>query len=58
MYRESDAGSVLSARARDDQGLPSENVTEILANPLSQQLLASAIPARFASTALDGDPRV
>jgi hypothetical protein len=34
------------------------NVTEILANPLSQQLLASAIPARFACTALDGDPRV
>jgi Pyridoxamine 5'-phosphate oxidase len=34
------------------------NVTEILAEPLSQQLLASAIPARFAYTALDGDPRV
>jgi Pyridoxamine 5'-phosphate oxidase len=34
------------------------NVTEILAKPLSQQLLASAIPARFAYTALDGDPRV
>ncbi len=34
------------------------NVTEILADPLSQELLASSIPARFAYTALDGDPRV
>lgn len=33
------------------------NVTETLAKPLSQQLLASGIPARFAYTALDGDPR-
>jgi hypothetical protein len=32
------------------------NVTEILANPLAQQLLASAIPARFSYAALDGDP--
>jgi Pyridoxamine 5'-phosphate oxidase len=34
------------------------NVTEDLVKPLSQQLLASGIPARFAYTALDGDPRV
>ena len=34
------------------------NVTEMLAKPLSQQLLASGIPARLAYTALDGDPRV
>jgi hypothetical protein len=34
------------------------NVTEILAKPLSQELLASGIPARLAYTALDGDPRV
>jgi len=34
------------------------NVTEMLAKPLSQRLLGSGIPARFAYTALDGDPRV
>jgi Pyridoxamine 5'-phosphate oxidase len=34
------------------------NVTEILAKPLSQELLASGIPARLAYTALDGYPRV
>jgi hypothetical protein len=34
------------------------NVTEVLAKPLSQELLASGIPARLAYTALDGDPRV
>jgi hypothetical protein len=33
-------------------------VTEILANPLSQQLLTSTIPDRVAYSALDGDPRV
>src|ERR687887_1049854 len=33
------------------------NVTEILAKPLSQELLASGIPARLAYTAVDGDPR-
>jgi hypothetical protein len=34
------------------------DVADILANPLSQQLLTSHIPARFAYTGLDGDPRV
>jgi hypothetical protein len=34
------------------------NVAEILANPLSKQLLTSHIPARFAYTGVDGDPRV
>jgi Pyridoxamine 5'-phosphate oxidase len=34
------------------------SVTEVMAKPLSQQLLASGIPARLAYTALDGNPRV
>lgn len=34
------------------------DVTEILARPLCQQLMASGIPARLAYTGLDGDPRV
>jgi hypothetical protein len=34
------------------------DVTEVLAKPLSQQLLASDIPARLAYTGVDGDPRV
>ncbi len=33
-------------------------VAEVLAKPISQELLASSIPARLAYTALDGDPRV
>ena len=33
-------------------------VTQILAKPLSQELLASDIPARLAYTGVDGDPRV
>jgi hypothetical protein len=33
------------------------NVAEVLANPLSEQLLTSHIPARFAYTGADGDPR-
>jgi hypothetical protein len=36
----------------------SHDVLEVLAKPLSLQLLASNIPARFAYTGLDGDPRV
>ena len=36
----------------------SHDVFEILAKPLSVQLLGSSIPARFAYTGLDGDPRV
>ena len=34
------------------------NGTEILASPLSHELLASGIPAQFTNTALDGDPQV
>ena len=34
------------------------NVAEVLAQPLSQELLGSHIPARFAYTGVDGDPRV
>jgi hypothetical protein len=33
-------------------------VIEILAKPISQELLASEIPARLAYVGLDGDPRV
>lgn len=36
----------------------SHDVFEVLAKPLSLQLLGSSIPARFAYTGLDGDPRV
>lgn len=35
-----------------------EEVTHVLAKPLSQELLGSSIPARLAYTGLDGDPRV
>jgi nitroimidazol reductase NimA-like FMN-containing flavoprotein (pyridoxamine 5'-phosphate oxidase superfamily) len=34
------------------------DVAEVLSKPISQELLGSAIPARLAYTALDGDPRV
>ena len=34
------------------------NVAEVLARPLSEELLNSHIPARFAYTGVDGDPRV
>ena len=35
-----------------------EDVAEVMAKPISQELLGSSIPARFAYTGLDGDPRV
>ena len=35
-----------------------DEVSEILTRPLSLELLESSIPARFAYTGLDGDPRV
>lgn len=35
-----------------------DEVTRVLARPLSRQLLGSSIPARLAYTGLDGDPRV
>jgi Pyridoxamine 5'-phosphate oxidase len=35
-----------------------EDVAAVLAKPYSQQLLDSGIPARFAYTGVDGDPRV
>jgi hypothetical protein len=38
--------------------LNKQDVAEILARPYSQQLLGSAIPARFAYSGLDGGPRV
>src|SRR3954454_9377637 len=34
------------------------NVAETLAEPLAEELLSSHIPARFAYTGSDGDPRV
>jgi hypothetical protein len=36
----------------------SQAVSKVLSQPLSVELLASSIPARFAYTGLDGDPRV
>lgn len=35
-----------------------EDVAEIMAKPISQRLLTGKIPARFAYTGADGDPRV
>jgi hypothetical protein len=35
-----------------------DEVTQVLAKPLAQQLLGSPIPARLAYTGVDGDPRV
>lgn len=34
-----------------------EQVTEVLAEPISQELLGSSIPTRLAYTGLDGEPR-
>jgi nitroimidazol reductase NimA-like FMN-containing flavoprotein (pyridoxamine 5'-phosphate oxidase superfamily) len=34
------------------------DVNEVLNKPISRELLGSSIPARFAYTGLDGDPRV
>lgn len=36
----------------------SHEVAEVMAKPISQELLGSSIPARFAYVGLDGDPRV
>ena len=38
--------------------MDAQAVAEVLAKPYSQQLMQSAIPARFAYIGLDGDPRV
>lgn len=38
--------------------MDANEVTEILAKPIAQELLGSAIPARFAYNGVDGDPRV
>lgn len=35
-----------------------DEVAEVMNKPISQELLGSAIPARFAYNGLDGDPRV
>jgi hypothetical protein len=35
-----------------------QDVADVMAKPISQELLGSAIPARFAYVGLDGDPRV
>jgi hypothetical protein len=35
-----------------------DEVAEVMRKPISQELLSSAIPARFAYNGLDGDPRV
>jgi hypothetical protein len=35
-----------------------EDVAEVLAKPISQELLGSSIPARLAYTGVDGEPRV
>lgn len=35
-----------------------DQVTQVLAKPISQELLGSSIPARLAYTGVDGDPRV
>jgi Pyridoxamine 5'-phosphate oxidase len=35
-----------------------QDIATVMTKPISQQLLGSSIPARFASTGLDGDPRV
>ena len=35
-----------------------EDVAEVLAKPISQELLGSSIPARLAYVGVDGEPRV
>jgi hypothetical protein len=35
-----------------------QDVADVMAKPISQELLGSGIPARFAYTGVDGDPRV
>lgn len=48
----------MGAADRLEQKMNKQDVAEILAKPYSQQLLGSAIPARFAYSGLDGGPRV
>lgn len=38
--------------------MDANQVADVLAKPISQELLGSSIPARLAYTGLDGDPRV
>lgn len=38
--------------------MDANEIAEVLAKPLSQKLLTGPIPARFAYTGVDGDPRV
>ena len=38
--------------------MPTENVIQLLKDPVAQELLNSKIPARLAYTGLDGSPRV
>jgi hypothetical protein len=35
-----------------------QDVADVMAKPISQELLGSAVPARFAYIGIDGDPRV
>jgi hypothetical protein len=42
---------------RKEDGMQREQVTQVLNDPLAQELLNSNIPARLAYTGLDGSPR-
>jgi nitroimidazol reductase NimA-like FMN-containing flavoprotein (pyridoxamine 5'-phosphate oxidase superfamily) len=45
-------------RPEEEDDMDHDEVIRVLEQPLSQELLGSNIPARFAYTALDGGPRV
>jgi hypothetical protein len=42
----------------EETDMDPDDVSEVMAKPISRELLSSSIPARLAYTGLDGDPRV
>jgi Pyridoxamine 5'-phosphate oxidase len=50
--------SLYEESGQKESGMQRENVIQILNDPLAQELLHSAIPARLAYTGRDGFPRV
>jgi len=48
----------MGATETEEKDMKHEDVAEVLAKPISQELLGSSIPARLAYVGVDGEPRV
>jgi hypothetical protein len=48
----------MGATATEEKDMKRDHVAEVLAKPISQELLGSSIPARLAYVGVDGSPRV